>query len=51
VLTFQGEEQVNLSFQDNKGGAGNPAGKIHPIIKERVTLFDYGQYENVILAG
>jgi len=25
--------------------------KIHPIVNENFTLFDYGQYENVILQG
>lgn len=33
------------------GGAVKPVIKIHPIVNERFCIFDYSQYENVILRG
>ena len=33
------------------GENAKPTVKNHPIINERIPLFDYSQYENVILAG
>ena len=45
-----GDEQVILHLPDKtSGGAIKPVTKNHPIIEEKYVLFDYTQYENVIL--
>ena len=51
-LTLNGEEQVILHLPDKTaGGAMKPVNKIHPIINQRFVLFDYSQYDNMILEG
>ena len=50
TLTLTGEEQVILHLPDKSaGGVTKPVIKIHPIVNENFTLFDYSGYENVIL--
>jgi hypothetical protein len=42
---------VILNLPEKTGGPVKPVLKTHPIINERFTLFDYTQYDNVILQG
>jgi len=49
-ITLKGDEEVSVNLPESKGGA-SPAMKIHPIVNERFVLFDYTQYDNVILQG
>ena len=48
-LTFNGEEQVTVNLPEGKGGPVKPQVKMHPIVNEKYVLFDYAQYEHVIL--
>jgi len=42
VLSFTGEEQVTLNLPETKGvSSGKPVLKVHPIVNEKFTLFDY----------
>lgn len=51
-LTFQGDEQVSLHLPDKlKGGGAKPIFKYNPIVNEKYVLFDYTNYENLILEG
>jgi hypothetical protein len=51
-LQLQGEEQVVLHMPNKaNGNIIEPINKSHPIVDESFVLFEYDQYENIILQG
>ena len=51
-LTLIGDEMVAINMPDkSSGGNVKQIKKNHPIINEKFCMFDYSQYENVILQG
>ena len=50
-LAFNGEEQVLVHLPESKGGPPKPCQKIYPVINQKHVLFNYDEYDNVILQG
>jgi len=50
-LTLLGEEQVYVHLPESKGGPVKPVTKTFSIVSQKFVLFNYDEYENVILQG
>jgi hypothetical protein len=50
-ITILGEEQVYVHLPESKGGPVKPVTKTFPILSQKHVLFNYDEYDNVILKG